>query len=527
MVESLKDRHLSLGTTLKGVEQQKWDSLKSKLNLWDVGTEGEFTWQNYSKGANTRKARLDSCYIDLAVINSFARVKAKPRFTSCLSDHYPLSISLDDEGSKVRNQWFHTDPALFMLPVVQETLSIIWMESFRAHRSPARAWSQALRSTQRYLIHTRKEVANIKRQRRDNIYKDLSALESGPQGKITQEAITILRGKLKEEEDIRLKHSTAFFKHWWAGKVNRPSKEMFRSIKKKNAKERVPLFKTNPPISSENQNLDYAREHFSKLFSPKEQLSMEVANARIEVLSCRTRVLSEHEANTADAPLSISEIYAAIKSMKPNKTPGLDGLPAEFFATFKELLAPFLLKVWEESLIHQALPCTINAGVIKLIHKKGAKDEITNWRPLTMLNTAYKVYAKAIANRITTLLMKWISKEQKGFIKGRKLVEALILLWKGFENASESGQDFVFVKIHFDKAYDRLEWSFILACLEAMGFGPMLILFIRTLFGNARARIAINDSLSSAFDLSKSVRQGCPLAPLLFAVAADRLNCLV
>ncbi|MCO5580130.1 hypothetical protein L7F22_033997 [Adiantum nelumboides] len=167
--------------------------------------------------------------------------------------------------------------------------------------------------------------------------------------------------------------------------------------------------------------------------------------------------------------------------------------------------------------LQKALPCSINAGVIKLIHKKGAKDDITNWRPLTMLNTAYKVYAKAIANRITILLMKWISKEQKGFIKGRKLVEPVISLWEGFENASESGQDFVFVKIDFDKAYDRLEWSFILACLEAMGFGPMLILFIRTPFGNARARIAINDSLSPAFDLSRSVRQGCPLAPLLFA----------
>ncbi|MCO5563516.1 hypothetical protein L7F22_017160 [Adiantum nelumboides] len=144
-----------------------------------------------------------------------------------------------------------------------------------------------------------------------------------------------------------------------------------------------------------------------------------------------------------------------------------------------------------------------------------------------MLNTVYKIFAKVVANRITHVLMKWISSEQKGFIKGRNLIEAVISLWEGIEYAQDSKQDVVFVKVDFDKAYDRLEWSFILLSLEHMGFGPMLIRFVRTLFGQARARIAFNGLLSNFFELNRSVRQGCPLAPLLFAISVDGLNCLV
>lgn len=265
------------------------------------------------------------------------------------------------------------------------------------------------------------------------------------------------------------------------------------------------LFKTSDPIVSDDQNLEFVRSHCASLFSPPEDISQAVAEARMETLGCRSKVIPLQESSLADSPLSLADILQAIENLKPNKTPGLDGLPSEFFQQFKDLLAPLLLAFWEESFFHKALPCSINACVIKLLHKRGAKDDISNWRPLTMHNSAYKIFGKAVANQICVLFMKWISKEQKGFIKGRRLVEAVVSLWEGFDHATESGQDFVFVKIDFDKAYDRLEWSFILRCMEAMGFGERMILFIQTLMGNARARISLNGGLSEVFVLSRSV----------------------
>lgn len=94
----------------------------------------------------------------------------------------------------------------------------------------------------------------------------------------------------------------------------------------------------------------------------------------------------------------------------------------------------------------------------------------------------------------------------------------------GMEFAEQSKQDYVFLKVDFD--YDMLEWSFILQALKDMGFGcPRYAQYVSTLFGNARAKVSINERLSKSFSLCRSIRQGCPLVPLLFAIVVDCLNC--
>ena len=127
-----------------------------------------------------------------------------------------------------------------------------------------------------------------------------------------------------------------------------------------------------------------------------------------------------------------------IDSLKAGKSPGLDGLPAEFYKTFREVLIQPLLKVWREALKFKALPISLNAGVIKLIHKRGPKELLSNWRPITMLNTGYKIFAKALALRLTNHLDRWVNPVQKGFIKGRYILDAIIALWEGIEYATET-----------------------------------------------------------------------------------------
>ena len=73
-----------------------------------------------------------------------------------------------------------------------------------------------------------------------------------------------------------------------------------------------------------------------------------------------------------------------------------------------------------------------------------------------MLNCAYKIYAKALAQRITNRLKEWINKEQKGFIKGRYILDAIIAIWEGMDFSEETQQDYIFFKIDFEKAYDRI-----------------------------------------------------------------------
>ena len=88
-----------------------------------------------------------------------------------------------------------------------------------------------------------------------------------------------------------------------------------------------------------------------------------------------------------------------------------------------------------------------------------------------MLNCAYKIYAKAMALRPSNHMKEWINKEQKGFIKERYILDAIIAIWEGMEYAKETKQDYIFLKIDFKKAYDRISWKYIIESLKQMGCG--------------------------------------------------------
>lgn len=95
------------------------------------------------------------------------------------------------------------------------------------------------------------------------------------------------------------------------------------------------------------------------------------------------------------------------------------------------------------------------------------------------------------------------------------------MVCEGIERAGCSSQKALFIKIDFAKAYDRIEWPFILAKLKDIGFGPRFIQSIQIIFGDAFACIIINGSHSLSFDLHRSIRQGFPLAPSLYVLAVE------
>lgn len=128
------------------------------------------------------------------------------------------------------------------------------------------------------------------------------------------------------------------------------------------------------------------------------------------------------------------------------------------------------------------LPVSINSGIIKLIHKRGDENNLNNWKPITCLISVYKIFALVFARRISPHLDSLILKEQKGFVKGRFIMDAIITMWEGMEYISEEQLDMLFLKIDFDKAYDRVEWDFILQSLFDMGFEKSFIHFVHCLW---------------------------------------------
>lgn len=142
-----------------------------------------------------------------------------------------------------------------------------------------------------------------------------------------------------------------------------------------------------------------------------------------------------------------------------------------------------------------------------------------------MLGILYKILAKAVALRINPYLRKYIHASQSGFIGGRSILDNILTVQLGIEYAQCSKQDLIMLQLDFAKAFDTVRWDFIKAIMLKMGFGPKISHIIFLLAQNAQSVINLNGRLTDPISISRSVRQGCPLSPLLFAIATHPLFC--
>ncbi|KAL9982000.1 hypothetical protein ACROYT_G010777 [Oculina patagonica] len=188
-------------------------------------------------------------------------------------------------------------------------------------------------------------------------------------------------------------------------------------------------------------------------------------------------ILTDHEREACEGPVTKKECLDALKTMESEKTPGTDGLPAEFYKIFWNDISTTLINALNFAYDTGQLSITQRRGIIKLIPKKDAEPYlIKNWRPLTLLNCDYKLAAKAIANRIKKYLPNVINNDQTGFIKGRFIGENIRLIDSIIRYAKEKNMPGLLLFLDFEKAFDTVEWPFIRKTLEYFGFGTAEVL---------------------------------------------------
>lgn len=156
---------------------------------------------------------------------------------------------------------------------------------------------------------------------------------------------------------------------------------------------------------------------------------------------------------------------------------------------------------------------------------KADKDpsQVSNYRPISLLNVDIKLYAKMIANRLLPLIPGLVSADQVGFIPGREARDNTIRTLNIHHWLTSSDTKGFLLSLDAEKAFDRVAWDYMREVLQGIGLLPRMCALINALYDNPSARVKANGLLSNAFPISNGTRQGCPLSPLIFVLTLEPL----
>ena len=250
-------------------------------------------------------------------------------------------------------------------------------------------------------------------------------------------------------------------------------------------------------ITAPHQILDTQRQFYQSLYDVDTDVHFSLEN------TTGIRV-PENIKQQQEIQITIEDLQVAIKGMKNNKTPGSDGIPVDFYKVFwTQLKTPFydmVQHVYEQNKLHG----TAREGILNLIPKAGKDTRyVKNLRPITLLNTDYKIIEKAIANKMIPALEHIIHTDQRGFMKNRRISVNIRKMLDILHEAEAQELEAVVLSLDFVKCFDKCSFSILHGSLDFFNFGCIIKQWTKILYSDFTVKVQNNGNFSQSIKIKK------------------------
>ncbi|XP_026433075.1 uncharacterized protein LOC113330483 [Papaver somniferum] len=235
--------------------------------------------------------------------------------------------------------------------------------------------------------------------------------------------------------------------------------------------------------------------------------------------------ISVAESAYMDAIPSLEEVRVAVFDLGADSAPGPDGFTGSFYRQFWEIISRDLFNAIANCWSMRKIPNGINSSFIFLIPKNNKSDAIKDYRSIGLSNFFFKIITKIMDTRLGTVLNKLISEEQVEFMKGRNIHENIALASELInEINTERKHGKVGLKLDIAQAFDTVSWDFIAEVFRQYGFSDSWCMWVLNIFSSARISVMINVYREGYFSITRGLRQGDPLSPLIIFLIEDVLS---
>ncbi|KAM4702914.1 WD repeat- and FYVE domain-containing protein 4 [Rhinophrynus dorsalis] len=478
-------------------------------------------------------SRLDYFCVDKSLLQ---RVQSCNISVIQWSDHAPSVLeileSFDNRGS---GSWRLNDHLLSCLDTVRlfegylreyfdlnggeaVSLSTLW----EAHKAVIQG---------RFIAYAAKEKKK-RAERLSTLSSELMSLETLQKRGVTTKRTRRINAIKQEISDIQLFRTQLMLrrlKQTYYTQGNRAGALLAKRLRKKEAKKAIPfvLSPSGDKIMNPSQIPEAFAQYYAKLYNlhldsntlqPSQQ---EIDNFLDEV---HLPSLSPAQSATLQSPISAEEVQLVIGKLPIHKAPGPDGFSNIYYKKFSSILVPHLVDLFTYCGGEGSFPSSMLSAHISALPKPGkSPTQCSNFRPISLLNTDVKIYAKVLANRLQDLLPSLLHYDQVGFVRGRQASDNTRKMVDLIQAAHSSNTECLLLAIDAEKAFDRIHWGYLRKVLERFQFPSPFIEAVFSLYSIPTARVSYAGFLSRPFNLSNGSRQGCPVSPILYVLALEPL----